>query len=605
MKFLIIAVLALNLYSQDFYYYQDGNKVDLYSASQTRSVNNNLVYFQDNNGFSLGVGRTILVGLYKAEDKQSVVEYFGLKNVRSVTPTLLAVETSDYQETLSLSVTIYESKLVKFSHPDFVKRYKKRYLSTDPLIASAHHLNAISTVQDAHIHLGGAWSVTRGAGIKLGIYDDAVEVSHEDLRGALLAEYDAGNKDFNSEPDTYSESHGTVVAGLAAARMNNIGTVGVAPESSILVVKFAGYDQSDLATIEGFNWFKSKDVDVINNSWGTYNVSDAVKSSIEDLATNGRNGKGIVLVFAQGNDYCNDTEVCNGFYLKNDESSLDSVIGVGATNRFNQRSDYSNYGIYLDLMAPGGDGGEIGSLVSPQTMASIDRSGDAGYSSSNYVFNNSDVIGTSFAAPLVSATAALVLAANPELTRVQVQSILQNTADKVGGYNYVNGRSYEMGYGKINATRAVSEALRLKNVSATLSIKNGWNLLSLPVVATLSYNTLLSASEGQYHFDVLGSFHSIYVYGEYGYEVNPDVLKEGQGFWIYSNEIEKNLVFTGKSYMPDPQTLRNGWNLLGTSATLTDPKTFYEAQSVWSYKNGSWSQNPSAIYAGEGFWIYK
>jgi len=604
-KFLILTSITFNIYAQGLYYYQNGKKVDLYPSASTRSTNT-LMFFQDKNGFSLGVGQKILIGLKNKLDANAITKRFNLKNVRTITPTLLSAQTKSYEQSINLSASIVESELVKFAHPDFVKTYKKRYLSGDPLVKFSHHLNSISGVKDAHIHLGGAWSVSRGKGIKLGIYDDAIEVSHEDLAGAVVSQYDAGNKDFNAEPDLFNQSHGTIVTGLAGARENGKGSVGVAPESSLYIVKFGGRDQSDLATIEGFNWFKSHNVDVINNSWGTFNVSDAVKDSIDDLATNARGGKGIILVFAQGNDSCNDTVSCNGFSLSNDESALDSVIAVGASNQFNQRSDYSNYGIYLDLVAPGGDGDEV-SFSDVQSMVSIDRTDRAGYSSDlnnlNYVVGNINVIGTSFAAPLVSATAALVLAANPELTRVEVQTILQNSADKVGGYTYTDGRSYEMGYGKINATRAVAQALREKTVTTTLTLQNGWNLISLPVVATLSNRQFFAPQEGEYNFDVLGSYSSIYTYTNDNYELNPAQIKEAQGFWINSQENSKNITFTGKSYIPDIDALSSGWHLLGTANTLTNPKIFYEANSIWIYKDSGWTQNPKSIDSGEGFWI--
>jgi len=604
-KFLILASVTLNLYAQDLYYYQNGKRVNLYPSASTRNTNATM-FFQDKHGFSLGIGQKILIGLKDRLDTSLIIKKFNLKNVRAVTPTLLAAQTDSYQQSIHLSASIVESKLVKFAHPDFIKTYKKRYLSSDPLVKFSHHLNSINGIKDAHIHLGGAWSVSRGKGIKLGIYDDAIEVSHEDLAGAVVSQYDAGNKDFNAEPDTFNQSHGTIVTGLAGARENGKGSVGVAPESSLYIVKFGGRDQSDLATIEGFNWFKDHGVDVINNSWGTFNVSDAVKSSIEDLATNARGGKGIVLVFAQGNDNCHENESCGGFSLANDESALDTVIAVGASNQYNQRSDYSNYGIYLDLVAPGGDGNEV-PLSKAQAMVSIDRTDKAGYSSDinnlNYVVGNINVIGTSFAAPLVTATAALVLTANPELTRVEVQTILQNSADKVGGYTYTDGRSYEMGYGKINATRAVAQALRQKTVTTTLSLHNGWNLISLPVVATLSNRQFFAPQEGEYNFDVLGSYSSIYTYVDNKYELNPTEVKEAQGFWINSQEITKNITFTGKSYIPDVDALSSGWHLLGTANKLTNPKIFYEANSVWIYRDGIWMQNPKSINATEGFWI--
>jgi Subtilase family len=103
----------------------------------------------------------------------------------------------------------------------------------------------------------------------------------------------------------------------------------------------------------------------------------------------------------------------------------------------------SNYGSALDISAPG------------VWLTTTDIMGDPGASSGNYnvLFN-----GTSGAAPIVSGVAGLILSANPYLTANDVQAILQNTADDVNGAQYPGWDIY-MGYGRVNANRAVQAAM--------------------------------------------------------------------------------------------------------------------------------------------------
>ncbi|MCB0643440.1 MAG: SPOR domain-containing protein, partial [Phaeodactylibacter sp.] len=76
--------------------------------------------------------------------------------------------------------------------------------------------------------------------------------------------------------------------------------------------------------------------------------------------------------------------------------------------------------------------------------------------------------GTSGATPVVAGICALMLSANPNLTAREVKQILQSTADKVGNsWEYVSGYSTKYGYGRVNAAKAVAEAIRRRSSSTT------------------------------------------------------------------------------------------------------------------------------------------
>lgn len=124
------------------------------------------------------------------------------------------------------------------------------------------------------------------------------------------------------------------------------------------------------------------------------------------------------------------------------------VIAVGASAEFDYRSDFSQFGSDLDVVAPG-SGGLLG-------ITTTDRTGVNGYDPSDYT---SDFGGTSAATPITAGTVALLLSRHPDLTSAQARTLLRMTADKVGRVVYDGGQAGcggvndYYGYGRINAGR--------------------------------------------------------------------------------------------------------------------------------------------------------
>ncbi len=298
---------------------------------------------------------------------------------------------------------------------------------------------------DANIHPGEALQRFGGRGVTVVVIDDGVDVFHEDLDSAVDAAYDleTGTGDV-SHRSSDSGYHGTAVTGIAAARANSLGIRGVASAARVIFLRHKSV-MSDSDWITLFNKAEELGADVINCSWGTYDVFPLVKSTIQDLARNGRNGKGLPIVFAAGND---DVD------MGNDESAIPEVIAVGATQQENVRADYSNYGPELDVMAPGGYPGVIG-------IPTLDPMGSDGVLRGDYFLAQGTIFAyTSAAAPTVTGVIAILLEVNPELTREQIMEILAATSDKIGPLAYDgDGRNDYYGYGKINLSRAVSMAL--------------------------------------------------------------------------------------------------------------------------------------------------
>lgn len=310
------------------------------------------------------------------------------------------------------------------------------YLNYNQEFYSNNNIN-----NEAHIHSNNLLTKYRGKGIKIAVIDDGLDIYHEDLNGSIIYTYDIVNRDSNVAHLNSDGYHGTAVTGIIASRINDKGIVGVANQSQIIFLKYKE-NMSDSETIELFNKAEEFGADIINCSWGTYDVSDIVKNKIIDLANNGRDNKGILIVFATGN---NDRDILN------DESSIPEVISVGSTDKDNLRAWYSNYGENIDILAPGGY--DIG-------ITTLDNMGTNGIASinDNYILYNdsNSFVGTSASAPIVSGVIALMLEKNPNLTRVEIENILKNSSDKIGTIPYLNGKNTYYGYGKINLSNIIN-----------------------------------------------------------------------------------------------------------------------------------------------------
>ncbi len=200
-----------------------------------------------------------------------------------------------------------------------------------------------------------------------------------------------------------------------------------------------------------FDFAMQSGADIISNSWGAaadfFPLSTRQWDAIYRCTTEGRDGKGCVVVFAAGNSNHNINAPSKG--TLDGFATHPRVIAVAASTSMDERSHYSNYGLEISVTAPSSGKGGMGILTA-------DVEGKPGYSPTDYTY---DFGGTSSACPLVAGIAGLVLSANPELTALEVRDILEKTARKIGGET---GFSYEFGHGCINAKAAVEKALEMR-----------------------------------------------------------------------------------------------------------------------------------------------
>lgn len=302
--------------------------------------------------------------------------------------------------------------------------YKQWYLAKNDEFYRLHKID-----KNAHIHGEKYYGVYGGKGVKIVVIDNGLDIDTKDLKGAIKDTFNVRNSDKNV---SFVNTHGTMVTSIIGARANDIGIYGLANKSEIVFLKYE-YKFLTNQSAEIFKKAKEYNPDIINCSFNLSHVGDEEIEIIKDLAKNGRDGKGVLIVFSAGNENTISTT----------QSNIPEVISVGSTNQFNKKTIRSNYGKNLDILAPGGEEGSLGIFsIAPNNTITSD-------------------IGTSFAAPIVSGVIAMMLEANPNLTRDEVESILHTTADKIGDVDYdQNGFNTFYGYGKINATKAIEEAIK-------------------------------------------------------------------------------------------------------------------------------------------------
>ncbi|MHB2153833.1 S8 family serine peptidase [Calditrichota bacterium GD2] len=372
----------------------------------------------------------------------------------------------------------YELTEIKFAEPLFYgfedelsdtylnKQWNLKNTSQEPGYIAGHDISVFNS-----------WNITKGnRDIVLAIIDTGIDLTHPDLILNIL-ERGSENWDFsdpNNKEPIDEEGHGTAVAGIASAKDNNIGIRGIAPRIQIMPLKVNLTSGFYANRADAINYAVSRKKDfakiIINLSWKSDNVV-----SIYDAILNAYNNE-IPVFCASGNDDENQvsyparySETISVGAMPPCEEIRKSISTCDGENYWG-----SNYGNKLDISAPG------------VKIYTTDIQGDKGYNKNNNLNDLDDknytkfFWGTSSACPHASATAALVYSVNPKININTLKSILFNTSDKVGNYNYSwnsnkPGHSKELGYGRINAYQAVLLGAAYANKSqyaGALSLNN-------------------------------------------------------------------------------------------------------------------------------------
>jgi major intracellular serine protease len=188
--------------------------------------------------------------------------------------------------------------------------------------------------------LPSAWNKTKGEGVKVAVLDTGCDLDHPDLKCNLLPGINLVKP---SSPPNDDNNHGTHVSGIIAAKNNEIGMVGVAPEAKIVPVKVL--DKHGNGSLEdvtkGIRWSVDEaKVDLICMSLGSPNPVQEVRKAIQYAQS-----KGVVCFVAAGNSGVTKSV----FYPAN----YPETIAIGSIDENFNRSSFSNTGRNLDFMAPG------------------------------------------------------------------------------------------------------------------------------------------------------------------------------------------------------------------------------------------------------------
>lgn len=365
--------------------------------------------------------------------------------------------TTIYKTKLSISESETEQFMAKlfstgyFEYIEKVPEPEILYDPNDPNNDSQYYLDLI--------HAYEAWEICKGdSNIIIGITDTGIDFNHDDLVDNVYYNYaeiyndhidndfdgyidnfkgwDLGDGDSNPQWDEsvtgLNDPHGIVVCGAASARTDNaLGISGTGFRTKLLPVKVSDEYRILTKSYEGIIYAADHGCSVINCSWGG-ELGNKYGQDIIDYATFNRNA---LVVAAAGNSHNNHI-----FF----PASYENVLSVAGTNyldykwtpSFDGTTGGSNYGIFVDLCAPGAN------IYSTY----INGSYVGGY-------------GTSFASPIVSGCAAIVKALYPSFNAIQIGEVLRTTTDVIDTISFNLPYQGLLGSGRVNLFKALTETL--------------------------------------------------------------------------------------------------------------------------------------------------
>jgi hypothetical protein len=474
MKLLLILVLfSLSIYSQEY----ENNKIRIKFKSNSEILNNiennkndiTLSEFLGNYTPKPYLSKELLFAYQKALEKKSnthflrtnndLINIFEFEYSKNIDPKILARKISQLQD-------------IEYAEPIYIRELC--FTPNDPMLNDQYMHNIVKTFE--------AWELLDTTKTTvIAIVDTGIEMDHEDLAANIWYNSnemgldsegrpkesngidDDGNGfiddwrgwDFahNDNNPTPGHTHGTHVAGIAAAHSNNnIGIAGISYNSKLVAIKIGADSRTSTSVInsyQGLFYAGIVGADIINCSWGGPGFSNAEQSII-----NAVNDLGSVIIAAAGNN-----GALQGFY----PASYNGVLSVASTTNNDRQSNFSNYHPNVGVSAPGSN------ILS----AELDNT-----------YRNSS--GTSMASPVVAGIAAMIKSNFTGYDNFQIIEHIKATTDNIES-RLAASRRGNFGTGRVNALKALSETnpILVRVDSYSITDNDGNNIFEANDILTI------------------------------------------------------------------------------------------------------------------------
>ncbi len=383
------------------------------------------------------------------QQKASILESLGgatVKRTFTIVPGLDVIELPTEMTVEQAVEQLNNTEGVLYAQPNY-EVYALSTIPNDTLfddLWGMHNTGQSGGTVDADIDAPEAWDITTGSDqIIVAVIDTGIDYTHSDLADNMWINegeipgngvdddgngyvddvygYDFRNDDGNPMDDHY---HGTHCAGtIGGVGNNNQGVAGVCWDVRLMAIKFlgsggSGWTDDAIASVE---YSILMGANLSSNSWGGGSYSQALKDAIDAAGA-----AGMLFVAAAGNDGTN-----NDTYPHYPSSfDCESLIAVLSTDKYDDRSSFSNYGpTSVDLGAPG------------SSILSCEPGNQYQYLS-----------GTSMATPHVAGACALIWSMNPMMSNSEAKDIILSTVDQISS---LNGKC--VSNGRLNVYQAALE----------------------------------------------------------------------------------------------------------------------------------------------------
>nr|WP_319538047.1 S8 family serine peptidase [uncultured Methanospirillum sp.] len=394
-----------------------------------------------------------------------------------------------------------------------------------------------------------AWSMVKpgsSSAVTVAVLDTGVDVSHSGLKPFISSQGFDWVDNSSAMQDT--DGHGTFLAGIVCAITGAGQNLSVEKKISLIPERVGTNTSGIFASRSAVAIQHAADngARIILMGYGGSGQSPAEEAAISYAIR-----KGCILIAPAGNEASNE-----GHY----PSDYSDVISVGSTAKTDGLSYFSNYGIFVDLVAPGE--GVISAWPGNTTKTAT---------------------GTSPAAALVAGTTALITDVNPDLSNEEIRSILESTSHDLGR----TGRDIYYGYGLLDAGAAIAEAEKQHaKVRNAEPINQSWGSEQIKRSGSLGKGGIEINLNPGWNFVSVPSYPAS---GKTGGDLFQGINTDGHTIWKFNAvsqdwvAVEKQTNFTpleGFLLYSDRQTslplvldnrngtrvlnMSTGWNLVGS-----------------------------------------